>query len=95
MNYDEITKITAERINDYMTEAVNADSKSVSEMFHNAAWGVRSLWFELCAKMDLDLHKKNKIANYELRDKIDKQHEEFKKMTDREHVPLLKSSDNA
>ncbi|EOQ4469743.1 TPA: hypothetical protein ACYFA0_005746, partial [Klebsiella pneumoniae] len=23
MNYDEITKITAERISDYMTEAVN------------------------------------------------------------------------
>ncbi len=27
MNYDEITKITAERISDYMTEAVNTDSK--------------------------------------------------------------------
>lgn len=40
MNYDEITKITAERISDYMTEAVNTDSKSVAEMFHNAAWGV-------------------------------------------------------
>ncbi len=26
MNYDEITKITAERISDYMTEAVNTDS---------------------------------------------------------------------
>ncbi|STB30227.1 Uncharacterised protein [Citrobacter koseri] len=38
MNYDEITKITAERISDYMTEAVNTDSKSVAEMFHNAAW---------------------------------------------------------
>lgn len=25
MNYDEITKITAERISDYMTEAVNTD----------------------------------------------------------------------
>ncbi len=33
MNYDEITKITAERISDYMTEAVNTDSKSVAEMF--------------------------------------------------------------
>ncbi|HGH0748128.1 TPA: hypothetical protein ACJHG8_005466, partial [Klebsiella pneumoniae] len=42
MNYDEITKITAERISDYMTEAVNTDSKSVAEMFHNAAWGVLS-----------------------------------------------------
>ena len=38
MNYDEITKITAERINDYMTEVVNTDSKAVAEMFHNAAW---------------------------------------------------------
>lgn len=26
MNYYEITKITAERISDYMTEAVNTDS---------------------------------------------------------------------
>lgn len=42
MNYDEITKITAERISDYMTEAVNTDSKAVAEMFHNAAWGVRT-----------------------------------------------------
>ncbi|EAM4686774.1 hypothetical protein [Salmonella enterica] len=48
MNYDEITKITAERISDYMTEAVNTDSKVIAEMFHNAAWGVRTLWFELC-----------------------------------------------
>lgn len=39
MNYDEITKITTERINDYMSEAVNTDSKGVAEMFHNAAWG--------------------------------------------------------
>lgn len=37
MNYDEITKITAERISDYMTEAVNTDSIAVAEMFHNAA----------------------------------------------------------
>ncbi|HHU1429914.1 TPA: hypothetical protein ACUAF0_003217 [Escherichia coli] len=28
-----------------MTEAVNTDSKVVAEMFHNAAWGVRTLWF--------------------------------------------------
>ena len=28
MNYDEITKITAERISDYMTEAVNTDAYS-------------------------------------------------------------------
>ena len=42
MNYDEITKITAERISDYMTEAVNTDSIAVAEMFHNAAWGVRT-----------------------------------------------------
>ncbi|EFH5316825.1 hypothetical protein ECZU41_49610 [Escherichia coli] len=32
MNYDEITKITAERISDYMTEAVNTDSIAVAEM---------------------------------------------------------------
>lgn len=44
MNYDEITKITAERISDYMTEAVNTDSIAVAEMFHNAAWGVRAKW---------------------------------------------------
>ncbi|MCQ1744207.1 hypothetical protein NGH75_23670 [Escherichia coli] len=44
MNYDEITKITAERISDYMTEAVNTDSIAVAEMFHNAAWGVRTLY---------------------------------------------------
>lgn len=43
MNYDEITKITAERISDYITEAVNTDSIAVAEMFHNAAWGVRTL----------------------------------------------------
>lgn len=91
MNYDEITKITADRISDYMTEAINTDSKGVSEIYHNAAWGVRTLWFELCANMDLDLHKKNKLACYELREKIDKQYEEFKQMTDRERVPLLKS----
>lgn len=40
MNYDEIAKITVERISDYMTEAVNTDSIAVAEMFHNAAWGV-------------------------------------------------------
>ncbi|TNS56592.1 hypothetical protein FIC16_26785, partial [Escherichia coli] len=55
MNYDEITKITAERISDYMTEAVNTDSKAVAEMFHNAAWGVRTLWFELVTKIDMDI----------------------------------------
>ncbi len=32
MNYDEITKFTAERISDYMTEAVNTDSKAVAEI---------------------------------------------------------------
>lgn len=58
MNYDEITKITVDHINDYIAEAINTDSKGVSEMFHNAAWGARTLWFELCSKMDLDLHKK-------------------------------------
>ncbi|HAI3881239.1 TPA: hypothetical protein ACRU4R_004203 [Escherichia coli] len=59
MNYNEITKITAERISDYMTEAVNTDSIAVAEMFHNAAWGVRTLWFELVTK--IDIHKKNMI----------------------------------
>ncbi len=53
MNYDEITKITAERISDYMTEAVNTDSIAVAEMFHNAAWGARTLWFELVTKIEL------------------------------------------
>lgn len=89
MNYDEITKITAERINDYMTEAINTDSEGVAEMFHNAAWGVRSLWFELVSKIDIDSHKKKGYTNYDLRNKIDVQHEEFKKITDRERVPLL------
>ncbi len=91
MNYDEITKITAERISDYMTEAVNTDSKAVAEMFHNAAWGVRALWFELVTKIDMDIHKKNRYASYDLRRKIEMQHEEFQKMTAREQVPLLKS----
>lgn len=71
MNYDEITKITAERISDYMTEAVNTDSIAVAEMFHNAAWGVRTLWFELVTKIDMDMHKKNGYASYDLRRKIE------------------------
>ncbi len=37
MNYDEITKITAERISDYMTEAVNTDSIAVAEIVTNGA----------------------------------------------------------
>ncbi len=90
MNYDEITKITAERISDYMTEAVNTDSIGVAEMFHNAAWGARTLWFELVTKIDIDIHKKNRYASYDLRRKIEMQHEEFQKMTEREQVPLLK-----
>ena len=69
MNYDEITKITAERISDYMTEAVNTDSIAVAEMFHNAAWGVRTLWFELVTKIDIDIHKKNRYASYDLSEK--------------------------
>ncbi len=69
MNYDEITKITAERISDYMTEAVNTDSIAVAEMFHNAAWGVRTLWFELVTKIDMDMHKKNGYASYDLEGK--------------------------
>ncbi len=38
MNYDEITKMTAERISDYMTEAVNTDSIAVAETFITLAW---------------------------------------------------------
>lgn len=52
MNYDEITKITAERINSYMTEAVNTDSTFIAEMYHNAAKGGRTLWFELVSKIE-------------------------------------------
>ena len=71
MNYDEITKITAERISDYMTEAVNTDSIAVAEMFHNTAWGVRTLWFDLVTKIDIDIHKKNRYASYDLRREIE------------------------
>ncbi|EFI9440992.1 hypothetical protein HIE55_003799 [Escherichia coli] len=39
----------------------------------------------------LDIHKKNRYASYDLRRKIEMQHEEFQKMTEREQVPLLKS----
>ncbi|MDZ6735258.1 hypothetical protein U4W22_21850, partial [Escherichia coli] len=35
-------------------------------------------------------HKKNRYASYDLRRKIEMQHEEFQKMTEREQVPLLK-----
>lgn len=91
MNYDEITKITAERINDYMTEAVNTDSKGVAEMFHNAAWGVRTLWFDLASKIERDTLKKNRYTGFELSRKIESQREEFMQITDRKHVPLLKS----
>lgn len=38
MNYDKITKITAECIDSYMIQAINVDFKGVTEMFHNAAW---------------------------------------------------------
>lgn len=91
MNYEEITKITTERINNYIGEAIKTDSKGVAEMFHNAAWGVSTLWFELVSKIDLDLRKKNRYASYELQNKIEHQRNEFIKMTDRERVPLLKS----
>ncbi|ENQ4457196.1 hypothetical protein ACEO6J_004427 [Escherichia coli] len=91
MNYDEITKITTELIDSYMTQAVNADSTGVAEMYHNAAWGVRTLWFDLASKIELDTIKKNKYTNYELRRKFDEQNEEFKQRTDRNRVPLLKS----
>lgn len=91
MNYEEMTKITTERINDYMTEAVNTDSKGVAEMFYNAAWGVRTLWFELASKIDIDMLKKDKHASYKLSVKIEKQRNEFIQLTDRERVPLLKS----
>ena len=78
-------------LSDYMTEAVNTDSIAVAEMFHNSAWGVRTLCFELVTKIDIDIHKKNRYASYDLRRKIEMQHEEFQKMTEREQVPLLKS----
>ncbi|ECK6788090.1 hypothetical protein J9M50_004142 [Salmonella enterica] len=91
MNYEEITKITTERINNYMGEAIKTDSKRVAEMFHNAAWGVRTLWFELVSKIDLDVRKKDRYASYELQNKIEYQKNEFMKMTDRERIPLLKS----
>ncbi|WP_241371816.1 hypothetical protein, partial [Escherichia coli] len=60
-------------------------------MFHNAAWGVRTLWVEFVTKIDMDIHKRNKYASYDLRRKIEMQHEEFQKMTEREKVYLLKS----
>ncbi|EBJ4206794.1 hypothetical protein DUG12_24700 [Salmonella enterica] len=91
MNYEEITKITTERINNYMGEAIKTDSKRVAEMFHNAAWGVWTLWFELVSKIDLDVRKKDRYASYELQNKIEYQKNEFMKMTDRERIPLLKS----
>ncbi|EHE2618886.1 hypothetical protein JNF21_005515, partial [Escherichia coli] len=72
-------------------EAVNTDSIAVAEMFHNAAWGVRKLWFELVTKIDMDVYKKNRNASYDFRRKIEMQHEEFQKITAREQVPLLKS----
>ncbi|EMM4221246.1 hypothetical protein WAD14_004712 [Escherichia coli] len=77
-------------VSDYVTEAVNTDSNSIAEMFHNAAWGVLSLWFELVIKIDLDIHKKNRYASYDFRRKIEMQHEEFQKMTEREQMSLLK-----
>ncbi|MGR4655212.1 hypothetical protein K8R15_23725 [Escherichia coli] len=56
-----------------------------------ASPGARTLWFELVTKIDIDIHKKkNRYASYDLRRKIEMQHEEFQKMTEREQVPLLK-----
>lgn len=60
-------------------------------MFHNAAWGVRSLWFELVTAIDVDTHKKNRYAGFELSRKIEIQRDAYIQMTDRECVPLLKS----
>jgi hypothetical protein len=91
MNYDEITEITTECIKDHMKEAVNADYERMAEMFHNAAWGVYTLWFALCSKMHLDMYEKDRWAAGKLREKFYRQDEEFKQMTDRERVPLLKS----
>jgi len=90
MNYDEITIITAECIDDYMNEAIKTDSRGVAEMFHNAAWGAQSLWFELASKIEIDLNKKNKYQSYELSRKIERQKEEFIKISDRERIPLLR-----
>lgn len=55
---DEIAKITAERINNYMKEAINTDTKRALEMSHHAARGVRTLWFELASKINIDTTKK-------------------------------------
>ncbi|HHW0870017.1 TPA: hypothetical protein ACUSXM_005402, partial [Escherichia coli] len=54
-------------------------------------WGVRTLWFELVTKIDMDVYKKNRNASYDFRRKIEMQHEKFQKITAREQVPLLKS----
>ncbi len=91
MNYDEITKITAERISDYMTEAVNTDSIAVAEMFHNAAWGARTLWFELVTKIDIDIHKKNRYASYDLRRKIEMLRIPLYSITDWHRSPISDS----
>lgn len=60
-------------------------------MFHNAAWGARSLWFELVTAIDIETQKKNRYAGFELSRKIETQINAFSQMTDRERVPLLKS----
>lgn len=49
------------RIDSYMTQAINAASTGVAEMFYNVAWGVRTLWFELASKIELDTIKKINI----------------------------------
>ncbi|EPT5321913.1 hypothetical protein ACVREA_005038, partial [Escherichia coli] len=50
----------------------------------------RRHWLYAYIKIDIDIHKKNRYASYDLRRKIEMQHEEFQKMTEREQVPLLK-----
>ena len=90
MNYEEITAVTAELINDYMKSAIKTDNTGVAEMFVNASWGAYTLWAELCKKNASDIRKKNPYAPYDLEDKFEKQLAEFIKMTDRVQVPLLK-----
>ncbi|ECE5745633.1 hypothetical protein DK749_23550 [Salmonella enterica subsp. salamae] len=52
-----------------MAEAINTDSKGVAKMFHNAAWGVQTLWFELVIKNRCRYTQKNRYTSHKLREK--------------------------
>lgn len=41
-----------------MEEAINTDTKRALEMSHHATRGVRTLWFELASKINIDTTKK-------------------------------------